>query len=110
MPKKSSAQVELAGDLSLRSIAELKTRLVAALAAGAPLVIETGGVTSIDAGCLQVLVAAQKSANAAGTPMTLSAAAGGPLGRTLIAAGCLAADGRPLLAEAASWTLTREAR
>lgn len=110
MPKKSSTRVELTGDLSLRSIAELKTRLAAALADGGPLLIETGGVASIDTGCLQVLVAAQKSANAAGTPMSLSAAAAGPLGRTLIAAGCLAADGRPLLAETASWTLTREAR
>lgn len=109
MPRKST-RVELAGDLSLRSIAELKSRLATALAAGAPLLIDTGGVSSIDAGCLQVLVAAQKSANAAGTSMTLSARTDGPLGRTLVAAGCLTADGRPLLAETASWTLTREAR
>ena len=105
-----SVRFELSGDLSLRDTAELKSRLTTALSDKRSLVIETDGVGGIDVSCLQVLVAAQKSANAAGMPMRLTASASGPLGRAMIAAGFHAPDGRPLIPEAETWTLTREAR
>ncbi len=104
------ARLEFSGHLSLRDAAELKSRLTTALAGRKSIVIQTDGIDSIDMCCLQVLVAAQKSANAVGTRVLLSASARGPLGHAMIAAGFHAPDGRPLIPEAETWTLMSEAR
>lgn len=110
MANVDSVRLEFGGDLSLRDADGLKSRLAAALSNHKSLVIETDRIGGIDTSCLQVLVAAQKSANAAGTPMRLSAGVESPLGRAMVAAGFHAPDGRPLIPEAETWTLISEAR
>lgn len=109
MPETSPHPITLSGELSLRNAAELRIKLWDALAGHASIALETDLVDSADAGILQLLVAAQKSAAAAGKTMTLAASAGRPFGKALLAVGFIAADGRPLIPEARSWTLTSEA-
>jgi hypothetical protein len=98
----------LSGDLSLRNISELHQRLQQALSEHQAIAIETAGVESVDAGTLQLLVSATKSATAAGCALSLSADATAPMGRALIRAGFFAENGRPLV-PSLSWTITREA-
>lgn len=100
----------LSGELSLRNIAELRTTLEQALVKHPAIAIDTAGVESADVGALQLLLAAQKSADASGARMSLTASAAGPFGRALIAAGLVAADGRALVPLTNTWTLTAEAR
>lgn len=101
--------LHLSGDLSLRNISELHQRLTEALAAHSAIAIDTSGVESVDAGTLQLLVAATRSADAAGRSLTLAADTATPMGRALIRAGFFAQSGRPLVPALPSWTITREA-
>lgn len=108
MSRPSPHPLRLSGDLSLRNISELHRRLTEALAEHQSIAIETDEVESVDAGTLQLLVAAAKSAAAAGRTLSLAADAGTPMGRALVRAGFFAENGRPLV-PFLSWTITREA-
>jgi ABC-type transporter Mla MlaB component len=99
----------LSGDLSLRSIAELHAKLTQAFAAHDAVAIGTDAVESIDVASVQLLVSATKTAAAQGRTLTVTAAANGPVARTLIAAGFFAADGSPKLPTLSTWTISREA-
>jgi len=99
----------LSGDLSLRNISELHTRLLQALAEHRAIDLDTIAVESIDVGTLQLLVSATRSAAADDRSLSLAADAASPMGRALVRAGFFATDGRPLLATLSTWTLTREA-
>ncbi len=65
-------------ELTLARAAELKARLLEALAGGAPLALDGRGVTDVDAAGLQVLCAAGRSAAARGTSVSLTAGARSP--------------------------------
>jgi hypothetical protein len=99
----------LSGDLSLRNISELHTRLLQALAEHRAIDLATAEVESVDVGTLQLLVSATRSAVADDRHLSLAADAATPMGRALVRAGFFTADGRPLVATLSSWTLTREA-
>lgn len=101
--------LHLSGDLSLRSISELHARLTEAIAAHDAVAIGTDAVDSIDVAALQLLVSATRTATAQGRTLTVSAAEGSAVARTLVAAGFFAADGTPKVATLSTWTITREA-
>ncbi|OEO29857.1 hypothetical protein VW23_023925 [Devosia insulae DS-56] len=71
--------------------------------------LDTTAVESVDAGTLQLLVSATKSAAADDRTLSLAVDAATPMGRALLRAGFFTGDGRPLVATLSSWTLTREA-
>jgi ABC-type transporter Mla MlaB component len=108
MSRPSPHPLHLSGDLSLRNISELHQRLTRALAEHQAITIDTAEVESVDAGTLQLLVSAAKSATAAGRALSLAADAATPMGRALIRAGFFAENGRSLV-PSLSWTITREA-
>jgi len=95
--------LKLSGELGLRGIDTLKAQLVDALASHDAVSINTSAVEAADASAVQLLLSAQKTANAEGKPMTLVAAA--VLGKTLVALGLVAADGAPLVPETSTWTI-----
>ena len=101
--------LHLSGDLSLRNISELHQRLAKALAEHESIVIDTSDVESVDAGTLQLLVAAAKTAAASGRSLSLTAEAATPMASALVRAGFFTEAGRPLV-PTLSWTITtREA-
>lgn len=108
MPK-SLHPLQLSGDLSLRSIAELHAKLTEAIAAHDAVAVDTAAVESIDVAAVQLLVSATKTAAAQGRTLTVTASAGSPVARTLIAAGFFAADGSPKAPTLSSWTIASEA-
>jgi hypothetical protein len=99
----------LSGDLSLRNIAELHTRLLQALAEHRAIELNTAAVETVDVGTLQLLVSATQSATADDRTLRLAADAATPMGRALVRAGFFTGDGKPLVATLSTWTLTREA-
>ena len=109
MSRPSPNPLCLSGDLSLRNISELHQRLQRALSEHQAIAIDTTDVESVDAGTLQLLVSAAKTAAAAGRALNLAADAATPMGRALIRAGFFTEAGRPLVPTLSSWTITREA-
>ncbi len=101
--------LELSGELGLRGIEKLRADIVAALEANATVAIDTSAVESADASAIQLLLAAQKSANAKGSALSLTAPAGGAMARTLIGLGLVSADGTSLTPETSTWTITKAA-
>jgi ABC-type transporter Mla MlaB component len=93
----------LTGSVTVREVAQLAEALQAALTTSSALTIDCAGLTEIDLAAVQLLVAAHKSARAAGTPLTLRHAADGPLSALLRQAGFIAADDRPLTPEGDFW-------
>lgn len=109
MSRASAHPLHLSGDLSLRNIAELHTRLLQALAEHRAIELNTAAVESVDVGTLQLLVSATRSAAADDRSLSLAADAATPMGRALVRAGFFTGDGKPLVATLSTWTLTREA-
>lgn len=93
----------------MRSISELHKTLTQAIAAHEAIAIATDAVESIDVAALQLLVSATKSATAQGRSLSLTAADGSAVARTLVAAGFFAADGSPKVPTLSTWTISREA-
>ena len=109
MSRPSAHPLHLSGDLSLRNISELHTRLKQALAEHRAIDLDTAAVESVDVGTLQLLVSATKSAAADDRTLSLAVDAATPMGRALVRAGFFTAAGRLLVTTLSSWTLTREA-
>lgn len=109
MPRLSPHPLRLSGDLSLRNISELHQRLTEALADHQAIDLQTAEVESADAGTLQLLVSAAKTAAATGRTLSLAADAASPMGRALVRAGFFTEGGRLLVPTLSSWTITREA-
>lgn len=99
--------VLLSGELGLRGIEALKAEITAALAGYDEVVIDATTVESADTSAIQLLLSAQKTANADGKALSLTAA--GPLAATLVTHGLLRADGTPLVPETSTWTITKAA-
>jgi ABC-type transporter Mla MlaB component len=103
MTSKQSMSVTLEGDLSVRTVADMKQRLEEALAGSRPVILNAHTLTGIDAAALQLLVAARKSALASGKSLGIDAPAGGVLHQALARYGLLPADPDPADAETAFW-------
>lgn len=101
--------LELSGELSLRGIEKLKSDILSALEAHDAVALDTSLVESADASAIQLLLSAQKAANAEGKTLTLSATASGALARTLSTLGLVASDGTPLVPETTTWTISKAA-
>jgi ABC-type transporter Mla MlaB component len=93
----------LSGELGLRGIDALKAEIAAALSDHEAVAIDTAAVESAYTSAIQLLLSAQKTANADGKALTLTAT--GPLAKTLMALGLVAADGTPLVPETSTWTI-----
>jgi ABC-type transporter Mla MlaB component len=95
--------LRLSGELGLRGIEALRGEIAAALAEHEGVAIDATAVEAADTSAIQLLLSAQKTANAEGKALTLVAA--GPLAATLVALGLVAADGAPLVPETSTWTI-----
>ncbi len=108
-PVNESFSLELSGELGLRGIEKLKSDIMAALEANDSVALDTSLVESADASAIQLLLAAQKTANAEGKSLSLFAPASGALATTLSTLGLLATDGTPLVPETSTWTIIKAA-
>ena len=97
--------LKLSGELGLRGIEALRGEIAAALAEHEAVTIDTAAVEGVDTSAIQLLLSAQKTANAEGKALSLAATAAGPLANTLVALGLVAADGAPLVPETSTWTI-----
>lgn len=82
--------LSLTGALGIRDAARLAVELRALLAAPGPWRIDCGGLSEVDLAVVQLLVAAQRTASAAGGTLTVTTPAGSPLAVLLETAGLLA--------------------
>lgn len=89
--------VAITGHQSLRTAATLRASLLQALEGSGPLTIDLTAIEEADIGTLQVLVAAENSARAAGRPIRFLAGPETAIGKLLAASGMApvgADDGR----------------
>jgi ABC-type transporter Mla MlaB component len=93
MPDSDPADVVLDGALTVRTAAIVRDRLLAALAEHALVRVDCSAAESIDLSVLQLLLAARRSAAAAGKHVGLTAPAAGTLRGALEQAGLLPAAG-----------------
>lgn len=100
--------VEISGEAGLRSSRDIAAMLTDALANHSNVAVDVSKTASIDVTILQLLVAARKTALAAGKSLRLHAPAEGVLRQALINTGFVSADGRPLTPEGTFWTDTRQ--
>jgi anti-anti-sigma regulatory factor len=75
----SSVTILLEGAADLRGASALREQLVEALATGSPVCVDTRGATSCDAGIVQILMAACRSAERSGRDLSIIAESGGAL-------------------------------
>lgn len=101
MTQRSASTTKISGDVGLRNASGLAQLLRDALAATDMLRLDVAGITTADITTVQLLLAAHKQALAAGKSVTLAAPPQGVLRDFLIAAGCLDAQGKALLGDAA---------
>jgi anti-anti-sigma regulatory factor len=97
-------QVPLRGTLGLRDAPELAATLRAAIDSHASVTLDASELAEADISILQVLVAAHKSAEAAGKALRLGAPADGPFALLLERAGFVGADGTPRTDAERFWT------
>lgn len=109
MASKTTFKIALDGNLGLRDVTALTEQFREALAKHPGIVVTSAGLTGIDITVLQLLVAARKSALAAGKTLTLEAPEGGVLAQFLIKAGFVSPQGAPLTPEGDFWTHRRAA-
>ena len=103
MPTAKTHTVTLAGNIGLREASGLAAQLKTAIAAHPSVTVVTDAVTDIDIAGLQVLVAAHRTALAAGKALSMRAAKDGAMRRALTRAGFYDKSGAPLTNEAKSW-------
>jgi anti-anti-sigma regulatory factor len=106
----SAHTVEIIGDAGLRNAREIADMLQAAIAEHSNIVVSLTTTTSIDITVIQLLVAARKTALAAGKSLRLRAQPNGVLRQALVKTGFVGADGRPLTPEGSFWTDTDQPR
>lgn len=75
--------IEKSGPLDLRGAGELRQALLAASRGGKPVALDATAVTSVDAGIVQVLLAARRSADEAGRRFSIIAGPDGALAEAL---------------------------
>lgn len=77
MGEPTTTKLSFDGDLTMAYAASAHARLCAALAAGTTVEVAMGDITALDLSFVQVLIAARKSAQAAGKVLRLAAPASG---------------------------------
>ena len=104
MSNPTAHTVDLGSEPGIRTVAELRDRLTAAMAEHDRIVVSAEAATSVDISVLQVLASAHRTAVAAGKSITLAAPANGALQQALTRAGFLSPAGAPLTREGTFWT------
>lgn len=97
------AVVDLAGPQTVRTIAAAQDRLTTELARATDVRVRLDEVAEFDLGLVQLLLAARRSASAAGKSLALAAPASGALREALDRAGFLAVDPADPLGGPAFW-------
>jgi anti-anti-sigma regulatory factor len=87
------ARVKLDGALTVRTIANARASLLAALADHPGVLVDCGAVESVDLTFIQLLLATRLSAHQAGKPFSLAAPATGALRAALEQGGFLPSSG-----------------
>lgn len=95
------SRILLEGDVGVRDAARLAEQFSQAIAG--PLTIDCTSLSGVDLAVVQVLLAADRTARAAGQSLTLIHLPGGPLQQLLVATGFIAADGTPLTPDGPLW-------
>ena len=98
-----SVIVTLSGALGLKDVTRVRDELLAAFEANTAVTLDCSQMTEADFAVVQLLVAAKKTASAAGTTLTLKAEKTGVLGQLLIKTGLMSAYGRPLVSDIDFW-------
>ena len=110
MSKTQSHTVDLGIEPSIKTVAELRDRLITAIAESDTVVISAAKATSIDISVLQLLASAHKSAGAAGKPIFLQAPKDGALQQALQRSGFVSPAGEPLTREGSFWNPSNAAK
>jgi anti-anti-sigma regulatory factor len=110
MSKTHSHTVDLGIEPSIKTVAELRDRLITAIAENDAVVISATKATSIDISVLQLLASAHRSAGAAGKPISLHAPKDGALRLALQRSGFVSPGGVPLTREGEFWISTPAAK
>ena len=71
MTSNGTREITFGGALNIREAPRLHAEILAAMASGEALVIDVSGVTEADVSFVQLLLAARRSADAQGKPLTL---------------------------------------
>lgn len=95
--------LQLTGEMTLRQASALHEQLRGATAAHDRVDIDCAGVSEIDISAVQLLVAASKSAVAAGKSVSVRFPEGGTLDTVLRRAGFLSPSGQPSAPEYGAW-------
>ncbi len=103
MSKTQSHTVDLGIEPSIKTVAELRDRLITAIAENDAIVVSATKATSIDISVLQLLASAHRSAGAAGKPISLHAPKDGVLRQALQRSGFVSPTGEPLTREGGFW-------
>lgn len=103
MSKTQSHIVDLGIEPSIKTVAELRDRLITAIAANDAVVVSAARATSIDISVLQLLASAHRSAGLAGKTITLQAPKDSALRLALQRSGFVSASGLPLASEGDFW-------
>ena len=110
MSKTPSHAVDLGIEPSIKTVAELRDRLITAIAENDTVVVSAAKATSIDISVLQLLASAHKSAGAAGKTISLHAPNDGALRQALQRSGFVGPAGEPLTREGNFWIPTPAAK
>lgn|GEM_PF-2847320 len=92
-----------ANALAITEIRETATALNTLFESGEPVTIDLSETHEIDASGLQLLIAAQRSAERHKTQLSILADEGGALEQVLVRVGFLDADGKPRNAQEQAW-------
>jgi anti-anti-sigma regulatory factor len=91
-PTSETVRLVLDGNLTIRTVEAIHSRLLEAVRGGANLKIDCAAASNVDVSFIQLLLAARSSARELGREITLAAPAAGALLDTLKRGGFLAAD------------------
>ena len=91
--KPDAIRLALDGSLTVRGIAAVRETVLEALAKHAAVEVDCSAADAIDLSLIQLLLAARRSAQAAGKSLSLATPADGKLRRALEQGGFLPADG-----------------
>ena len=103
MSNTHSHTVDLGIEPSIKTVAELRDRLITAIAENDAVVVSAAKATSIDVSVLQLLVSAHRSAGAAGKIISLHAPKDGVLRQALQRSGFVSPAGESLTREGNFW-------
>jgi multidrug resistance efflux pump len=90
--------------LTVREADQIQSRLLQAVREQEEVVVDCSGATEVDLSFVQLVLAARKSATAAGKKLSVIAPASGLLANVLWRAGIIAEAGGPLPAEQSFWS------